>query len=100
MTIAAAVLMLNVCEPSPPVPQPAGDGGHRLAADVFAQPQLVQRADAVRHDHDRGARLPELCAAFAQHDLVPGPMQPHGGRHPSQAGTHHHDPHPLTPLVR
>ncbi|MCP9952417.1 hypothetical protein LUX39_32085 [Actinomadura madurae] len=78
---------------SPPVPQTAGDGGHRPPADGIAQPQLVQRADAVRHDHDAGARLPEFGAALVQQHLVPRPAQADGCRHAAQTRSHHDHSH-------
>lgn len=64
--------------PSEPVPQsPADglrivpvDGLHIVSADVLSQSQRVERAKPVGHDHDPGARFPQLGGPFEQCHLV------------------------------
>jgi len=76
--------------------QRCGAPAHRVA-----EPEGVQCPDAVGHEPDAGAGLPQLRAALEHGDRVPGPVQGHRRGEPAQPGSHHHDvhvaPYPLLP---
>ena len=72
---------------------PAGRQRCGTLAHRVAEPEGVQCPDAVGHEPDAGAGLPQLRAALEHGDRVPGPVQGHRRGEPAQSGPDHHDVH-------